>query len=243
MGHSHVGKEGENLMLSLDDLNKLEPESEVFDPQERQRDEWMAKRHGKITCSMFPAVMQTGRTKDEVFGATAMAYLRMVAAERLGSWHAVEAGSMRWGTENEAAAIDEYRKRTGLEVDSEPFQFFDFNADVGGTPDGLVGNDGCLEIKCPFNPAQHVETLVSRQVPRKYLWQCVGHMMVTGRSWCDFGSFDPRIPENDDRRLCIVRLERDAGQIAALVSRLEEAAEKVNQILRLTSNADATQGA
>jgi len=186
--------------------------------------------------------MKTGRKKDEIFGETAMGYLRLVAAERMGSWHAVSASSMQWGTDNESAAIDEYRKRSDAEVNSEPFQFFELNDHVGGTPDALVADAGCLEIKCPFNPSQHVETLVTRMVPAKYVWQCVGHMLVTGRQWCDFVSFDPRIPETDNRRMCVIRLAREESRIEELNLRLDEAIERVELILRMTNNCSVKVG-
>lgn len=202
-------------MMDLDDLVE---DREVFDQQEKARAEWLASRAGLITCSRFGDLIGPGKAKDSLFTQTGYAYLHLLVAERLGSWYSFSSSATEWGTKNEAAAIDEYRQRTGCEVDSTPFNFLRLNDFIGGTPDGLVGTDGTIEVKCPYNPAVHVGTLLSGTVPKEYEWQVYGHMLVTGRKWCDFISCDPRIEGN--RKLAIVRVERDEVKIAFLLSRL-----------------------
>lgn len=104
---------------------------------------------------------------------------------------------------------------------------------TGASPDGLVGDDGLLEIKCP-NSATHLETLMSETIPAKYVTQMMWQMACTRRAWCDFCSFDPRMPDN--MRLFITRLDRDDQVIAELeaevVKFLQEVSETVETLSR-----------
>jgi hypothetical protein len=200
------------------DLDSMEEDVAIVDQDEAAREEWMRKRAGRITCSRFGDLMGEGKAKGDVFTQTGYNYLRLLVAETLGSWYSISANATKWGTDNEPLAIEAYRARTGYEVDSRPFQYFRYNAWIGGTPDGLVGDDGCIEVKCPYDPSVHVKTLISRQVPKEYDWQTVGHLLVTGRKWCDFISYDPRMqsPQN----LVVIRVERSEPRIELLKSRL-----------------------
>lgn len=211
-------------------LDEMVEECELVDPVEAKREEWLLKRLGKITCSRFPDLMSSGRSKDEVFSQTGKAYLRRIVAERLGSWYSVSAKAMDWGNDNESKAILEYAAREIVFVDNKPFQYFAYTDDIGGTPDGLVGADGCVEVKCPFDPAVHVNTLLTKEVPKEYEWQVVGHLLVTGREWCDFISYDPRI--GGPQKLCVVRVERSEPRIAELKKRLVLAVEEVEKMMK-----------
>ncbi len=210
-------------------LDELELGEEVLDPVEVKRDEWLRKRLGKITCSKFGDLMGSGRSKDALFTAAGYTYLRRIVAERFGSWYSVSAKSMDWGNENESKAIAEYANRFEWDVDRTPFQYFAYDDDIGGTPDGLVGGAGCLEVKCPFDPAVHVNTLLTKEVPSEYEWQVVGHLLVTCRDWCDFISFDPRMEGKN--RLCVIRVERSEARIELLKKRLELAVGVVKEMV------------
>lgn len=211
-------------------LDEMEVDDEVFDPIERQREEWMERRSGRLTCSKFGELIGEGRKKDQAFTEAGMRYLRLKVAERLGSWHSISAASMQWGTDNEAAAIRCYEMRTGFEVDSKPFQFIEVDDWIGGTPDGLIGTDGCLEVKCPYDPQVHINTALTKTVPTQYVWQVLGHLLVTGRDWCDFVSYDPRIV--DPSGLVVIRVERDEKRIEFLRSRLTLAVEECKSMLK-----------
>lgn len=213
-------------------LEDLVEDVEVFDPVERQREEWLQKRLGKLTCSKFGDLIGTGREKDAKFTKTGYTYLRRCVAERLGSWYSTSAASMSWGNDNEVGAVCEYENQFGVQVDHGLYRYYEYNADIGGTPDGLVGADGCIEIKCPYDPAVHIETMLNQTVPDDYQWQVVGHLLVTGRQWCDFVSFDPRIPEADKRRLVRIRVERSLPRIELLLSRLTLAVDTLNEMLK-----------
>lgn len=209
------------------DLDLLVEEQEIIDPKEAAREAWLERRRGKITGSHFGDLIGSGRGKDEVFTQTGLTYLRRVAAERFGSYYVTSAKSMEWGTENEAEAIAEYIKVNGVPVNSAPFQFFEYTQEIGCTPDGIVSPGGCIEVKCPYDPAVHVNTLLTQKVPKDYEWQVIGHLLCTGSDWCDFISFDPRM--DGPTRLCVIRVERDETLIQFLTERLQMAADTVNQ--------------
>jgi hypothetical protein len=215
--------------MAMIDLDSLVEDVAIVDRDEAAREAWLQKRAGRITCSRFGDLIGEGKAKDALFTQTGYAYLQLLVAERLGSWYSFSNSATQWGTNNEPIAIDEYRQLTGNEVNSTPFNFFEYNAWIGGTPDGLVGTDGTVEVKCPFNPSVHIGTLLTRTVPKEYEWQVYGHMLVTDRKWCDFISFDPRI--EGKQKIAIVRVERDDAKIAFLKSRLEMAVEVMGEMM------------
>jgi len=90
---------------------------------------------------------------------------------------------------------------------------------TGASPDGLVGADGMLEIKCP-NTATHLDTLLEGKIAEKYVTQMMWQMACTGRQWCDFVSYDPRLPEN--MQLFVHRVTRDAGSVLYLESHVSD---------------------
>ena len=215
-------------------LDELAVDTALVDPKEQEREEWFAKRAGKFTCSRFGELMTTGRKKDELFGATALSYIYQIVAERLGSWSfGFDSSSTKWGTENESAALAEYFRRTDTKPESVGVDCYcELSEYCGGTPDALV-LDGCCEVKCPYSPAEHVRTLHSKTVPNQYQWQVHGHLLVTGREWCDFISFDPRV--ESAACLGVVRVERDESKIAFLRERIGAAQELAEQIRRAIS--------
>lgn len=181
--------------------------------------DWLEKRSGKVTGSNFGAIYGKGR--NAAFTQTGITYLNGVIAERLGaSLPSIGGASLSWGTEKEPQALEQYRHANPkANVVVEPFQFIDYTPFSGATPDGLVDWDGCLEVKCPHNPGVHVATMLSGKVPAKYIWQVYGHLLVTGREWCDFVSYDPR----SERPLFVIRVERDADMLLSLRERLKRA--------------------
>ena len=105
---------------------------------------------------------------------------------------------------------------------------------AGASPDGLIGKDGCIEIKCP-NTSTHLDTLLSQKVPSKYITQMTWQMVCAGRKWCDFVSYDPRLPEN--LQLYIERIELDEDYAKKLqnevVMFLVEVNEKVEKLRKI----------
>lgn len=193
---------------------------------------WLEERRGMITASKFGLVMQQGRKKDEPFSETAKSYLYEKAAERLGGYvPSMTNRAMQWGTEYEPHAIQEYAAKRQEDVIPNTHSFMRLSKWVGGTPDFLVGGAGVGEVKCPYNPGVHQRTIHEGVIPKEYLWQCHGHMLVTGRDWCDFVSFDPRLPEGSEKRLCVIRLERNDVMLESLRTKLKAANAFIEKVM------------
>jgi putative phage-type endonuclease len=174
--------------------------------------EWFKARCGKATASRIADIV--AKTKSG-YSASRANYAAQLVAERLTG--AVEEGfssaAMKWGTENEDEARNAYAFRRNLDVSPAGFIPHPNIGMAGASPDGFVGDDGLVEIKCP-NTATHIDTLVNARIPLKYHYQMQWQMACTGRAWCDFVSFDPRLPES--MRLFVARLLRDEDRIAEL---------------------------
>lgn len=174
--------------------------------------DWFAIRCGKVTASRVADVIAKTKTG---YGASRANYAAQLIAERLTGTVAesYSNAAMAWGTEQEPEARLAYEFRTDAEVEQVAFVLHPTIGMSGASPDGLIGTDGLLEIKCP-NTATHIETLRGQSIPGKYETQMLWQMACTGRQWCDFASFDPRMPE--EMRLFIKRLPRDDARIAEL---------------------------
>lgn len=174
--------------------------------------DWHAARLGKVTASRVADVIAKTKTG---WGASRANYMAELICERL-TGVAPERftnAAMQWGTEREPEARELYEFSHDAEVLQVGFVAHPAIAMSGASPDGLVGDDGMVEIKCP-NTATHLETLESRTIPGKYVTQMMWQMACTGRAWCDFVTFDPRLPAN--MRILVQRLQRDDEMVAAL---------------------------
>jgi len=171
--------------------------------------EWHAARLGKLTASRIKdAFAKTSKG----WGAGRANLMAQLICERLtGSPTATFVNdAMRWGTETEPQARAAYAFHMGEEVEEVGFVDHPTIPMAGASPDGLVGKLGLLEIKCP-NTATHLDTLESLAAPPDYIPQMQWQMACTGRQWCDFASFDPRLPE--PMRLFVTRVLRDEAYI------------------------------
>lgn len=180
-------------------------------------DEWKAARCGKVTASRIADVV--ARTRSG-WGASRANYAAELIAERLTGTpaeHFVNA-AMQWGTDREPEGRMAYEWHTDTEVQQVAIVPHPRIPMSAASPDGLVGDDGLVEIKCP-NTATHIDTLLDGKVPEKYVLQMQWQMACTGRQWCDFVSFDPRMPES--MRLFIKRVERDEKLIESLEKDVE----------------------
>lgn len=185
---------------------------------EQGSDEWKALRLGKATASRVSDIC--ARTKTG-WGASRANYAAQLVAERL-TGNVAESYSnaaMEWGnaTEGEARAV--YSFFRGVTVDLIDFVPHPTIEMSGASPDGYVGTDGLVEIKCP-NTATHIGTLLGKSVPEKYILQMQWQMACTARQWCDFVSYDPRMPEN--LRLFVKRVNRDDVLILDLEDKVRE---------------------
>ena len=175
-------------------------------------EEWFAIRCGKVTASRVADVIAKTKTG---WGASRKNYLAELVAERLTGQSAggFTNAAMQWGTDMEPEARAAYSFFRDADVQEIGFVVHPTIEDSGASPDGLVGDDGLVEIKCP-NTATHIDTLLSETIPGKYVTQMDWQMACTGRKWCDFVSYDPRLPE--DMRIFIKRVVRDDQRIAEL---------------------------
>lgn len=180
--------------------------------------EWHALRCGKVTASRVADVIAKTKTG---WGASRGNYMAELIAERLTGTVAggFTSAAMQWGLDNEPDAIAAYEFRTDADVQSVGFVLHPGIEMSGASPDGYSGADGLVEVKCP-NTATHIDTLTSQKVPEKYVVQMLWQMACTGRQWCDFVSYDPRMPEA--MRLFVKRVERDDTRIAELENAVRE---------------------
>lgn len=172
--------------------------------------EWFAMRVGKITASRIADVLAKGKNGESL---TRAKYKAQIVAERLtgvSQEDGYESEAMRRGTEKEPVARMAYEAETGVFVDQVAFVSV---GSFGCSPDGLVGADGGIEIKCP-NTATHIRWIADGKVPAEHQKQMMWCMAVTGRKWWDFVSFDDRVP--DDLRLFVRRLDYDADLTAEM---------------------------
>lgn len=184
----------------------------IFDHVEQGTEEWHEMRRGVITASRFKDVMSKGRGTAP--SKTRHAYMLELAAEVLtGNVEHFEPNKyMQWGTEKEPEAKSMYEFLTDNEVSEVAFIKHDtFNCGV--SPDGLVGDNGGIEIKCPKTTTQ-IETFLSGKMPSQHKAQVQGCIWVTERDYWDFVSFDPRI--DGEASFFNVRVERDEKYIKEL---------------------------
>ena len=197
--------------------------------------EWFSLRLGHVTGSRIADIVS--RTKTG-YSASRANYLAQLVSERLTGQNgeSYTNAPMQWGIDHEAEARRAYAFRFNRTVAETGFVSHPTIKMAGASPDGLVGDDGLVEIKCP-NTATHIETFVTGTIPAKYEAQMLWQMACTGRGWCDFVSYDPRLPEamclfvsrltyNEDR---IAELEDEVRmflfEVDILVQRMQRAAQ------------------
>lgn len=196
----------------------------IIDNSEQGSDAWHVARLGMATASRFTDVLAKTRSG---YSTSRKNYAVELALEQItgNRQEFFKTTAVLWGTETEPVARLEYELITGNEVEETGFWKHDI-LPIGASPDGLVNKDGLLEIKCP-NSATHLETLISGKVPRQYIAQVQGQLLITERNWADFVSYDPRMPEN--AKIKIIRVERDEAYIRELIYELEEFVKEVDE--------------
>ena len=187
--------------------------------------EWLAERAGKVTASMVSAVLM----KPETAGYRdyqAQLVAEILTGKPQGSDYTNAA--MQFGTETEPLARSAYEAETGFSVDEVGFCQHPTIERAGASPDGLVGKNGLVEIKCP-KVATHLAYLIADVVPAAYKNQMMWQMACTGRDWCDFASFRPDLPEH--LQLFIIRYKRDPARIIELETAVVAFLDSVDKML------------
>ena len=197
---------------------------------EQKSPEWFAARLGRVTASRVADVVAKTKTGDS---ASRGNYMAQLVIERLTNKQEESYSNdfMDWGNLQEPFARAAYEAATNVLVDEVGMITHPRIEMSGASPDGLVGDDGLVEIKCP-KTATHIETLLSKTVPGKYNIQMQWQMACTDRSWCDFVSFDPRMPEG--LQMFLKRVPRDDALIKTLedevIKFLKEVDSKLEQL-------------
>ena len=178
----------------------------------QRTEEWHQQRLGRVTASRVADII--AKTKSG-YSTSRANYMAELICERLtgvrGDFYMNAA--MQWGVEKEAEARAAYEALSGFLVTEVGFTPHNSMEDAGASPDGLVSDDGLVEFKCPLT-ATHLDTILTGTVPSKYIIQMQWQMACTGRQWCDFVSYDPRLPEA--MRLLVKRVPRDEELIREL---------------------------
>lgn len=199
---------------------------------EQRSTEWFTARLGKVTASRVADVIAKTKTG---YSTSRENYMAQLVCERMTGTQSesYNNAAMQWGTDQEPLARAAYEAAKDVLVDEVGFVIHPTISNAGASPDGLVGDDGLIEIKCP-NTATHIDTLLSDKVPSKYNTQMQWQLVCTGRKWCDFVSFDPRMPEG--LQLFIQRVDFDEqyvkmleAEITGFLGELETKIEKLKE--------------
>lgn len=197
---------------------------------------WFSARLGKVTASRVADVV--AKTKSG-YSTSRENYMVELALERITDQRqeSYTNEAMRWGTDNEPLARAAYEALTGCLVEEVAMIAHPTIDMAGASPDGLVDADGLLEIKCP-NSATHLQTLCTKKPAAKYITQMAWQMACTGRQWCDFVSFDPRMPAG--LQLFVTRIQRDQALINELEAEVRSFLFELDQMVKEITNIKAT---
>lgn len=230
----------ESINLSQVDLSSLKAGDELKTSRP-QEEELFHARLGMITGSNFGKLVV--KTKDKKGytlsnGEIAKKIIYRTVWERLSKEGIISNGLNRinfnsaptnHGHDYEQEAILKYVESTGNEVDYIQ-KFIEYDNYIGGTPDGYVGEEGIIEVKCPWDGGNHIQSLITGEIYNTdYVYQIQGYLWMTGRKWCDFISYDPDIIEA--LQLNIIRIERDEQIIEGIASVMEQVKDKIRQLM------------
>ena len=196
-------------------------------------DSWHQIRCGKVTASRVADII--AKTKSG-YSTSRENYLAQLVCERMTGkpTESFTNAAMLHGTETEPFARAAYEAAKNVLVDELGFAIHPTISMAGASPDGLVGEVGLVEIKCP-NTATHIDTLLTQTVPTKYITQMQWQLSCTQRQWCDFVSFDPRMDEG--LQLFIKRVEYDPIYVAQLekevINFLMDVEDKIQKLNKL----------
>ena len=205
---------------------------------EQRTADWFAARAGKVTASRVADVI--AKTKSG-YSASRANYMAELVVERL-TGKPVEGftnAAMQWGIDQEPFARARYEDATGHIVEEVGLVLHPYIPMSGASPDGRIGVDGLVEIKCP-NTATHIETLTTQNIPATYITQMQWQMACTTAIWCDYVSFDPRMPKH--MQYFCKRLHVDNKMIleleAEVKSFLAEISSKINELNSIYKESD-----
>lgn len=190
--------------------------------------EWHAARLGKITGSRITDVV--GRTKTGSYAAARDTYKWNLVTERITGVPTVAkvTPAMQWGIDNEEDAKVMYSILRDVEIEEVGFILHPDLPFAGASPDGLIGGDGLIEVKC-METVNHLRCIHTGVLPDYYINQCQWQMVVTERDWCDLVLYDPRVP--DELQMRVLRVEHDEDRAAELEEEVEKFEAEINTII------------
>ena len=207
---------------------------------EQRSQEWFQMRKGRITSSEIYKIMGKKDLSD-----TAKTYLLEKVCEYFGGFTEPAVGAaLSWGTELEPVAIEHYEKLTKLKVDKA--SFIPAGEYYGGSPDGHVGTEGIIEVKCPYKSANHFKHgLIDsaekfKDVAPNYYYQCLSNMICAEAQWCDFISFDPRVDPKYE--MFVFRFNRDEKEAEYVVEKVKVAANYIKELKEKIENTRLIKG-
>lgn len=193
----------------------------------QRSDNWISERIGKITASRIKDLNAKPK-KGEALNAT----MTKLLTERLtGQSQEADISNkpcVQWGIEYEPFAIAEYENLNNVFVMQTGLIMHPTIPMSGASPDGLVGDDGQIEVKCPESNT-HTNTLLTGEVPEKYIPQITWQLAVTGRDWCDFVSYDPRFEH--ELSLFVKRVYAKDLDIAGLEKKVIECNKLLDELI------------
>lgn len=215
----------------------------IYTVEPRDKGKFAVMREGatkatKILDSKPQAEAYAAQCSKPDYGASRWNYMAELICETLTGvpQDQYTNAAMQWGIDHEQDARDAYEFLTDANVEPASFVIHPSIELSGASPDGFVDEHGLVEIKCPLT-STHINTLLSKRIPDQYVKQMHWQMACTGRLWCDFVSFDPRLPP--DLQVFLKRLERDEKAIGELEREvelfLEEMAGKIEQLKRVAA--------
>lgn len=202
--------------------------------------EWLKARAGSLGASQIADALAKTRNG---WGASRGNLQAKLIAERLTGMpqDTFCSPAMQWGKDTEEYARAAYEFQHGVTVETVGMVLHPELTGTHASPDGLVGDKGLLEIKCP-NTLTHFETLDGAPIPQKYIYQMQWQMRCCGRDWCDWASYDPRVPES--MKLHVERVERDDALIAELEEQVAEFIEEIdNRVARFRARYELKEAA
>jgi len=225
-------------MSNLEDYNKLK-EQLSQDNEMSEEDNWRIKRLGNVTASMFHTFVKQKKDGNYFLsdGDTAKNLIYKIAWERLVISNNmvdaldrldIDSKSIAHGNMYEGAAVKRYEDVKKIEVDYTN-KYNAYTEDIGGTPDGYIGKDGLIEIKCPYNGGNHLRHYLTGEMYNKdHVIQVQGYLMITKRKWCDYITYDPDMPEGLD--IAVTRIERDELIIKGIELVIKQVVDELSKI-------------
>ena len=216
-----------------ENIYATEEEIEAGNPLQRNS-EWFAARCGCLTGSRVADALAVSAKTGKPLKARSDLIEELVAERLTGNCvEHFQSSAMQWGTACEEAARDAYEAETGLPVDLVGFMHHPTIEWLGASPDGLVGSDGLVEIKCPTS-VTHVRRLMNPMLGvEQYRYQMLLQLACTGRTWCDLVDYDPRF-KDPLQQILIVRFEPKPGELEEFLIRCQDFLDEVETAVAMT---------